>query len=102
VAGERDPEAASADDRDATRQIKGLPKEIGVMLVSVGVFGFVMPGVAGAPAIIAGGLVLWPNTFGGIESWFRRRYPGLHHRSMQQIGRYLDDLQRRYPEAGKT
>jgi uncharacterized membrane protein YbaN (DUF454 family) len=44
-----------------------LPKEVGVMLVSVGVLGFVLPAVAGTPAIVAGGLVLWPRTFGKLE-----------------------------------
>lgn len=39
------------------RRIEDLPKEVGVMLVSVGVLGFVLPAVAGTPAIVAGGLV---------------------------------------------
>jgi hypothetical protein len=67
------------------------------MLVSVGTLGVVMPGIMGAPAIIAGGLVLWPRTFGRVESWFERRYPKLHHEGMRQIGRYLSDLEKRYP-----
>jgi hypothetical protein len=67
------------------------------MLVTVGAVGWVLPGVAGAPALLAGGLVLWPRSFGRLESWFERRFPKLHQQSMQQIGRYLDDLERRYP-----
>jgi hypothetical protein len=85
-------------DEAAVHRIKGLPKEVGVMLVSVGVLGVVLPGVVGAPAIVAGGLVLWPRAFSGMERWLRRRHPGLHHRSMQQIERYLNDLERRFPE----
>ena len=91
-----DPIAAA--DAEAVRKIKDLPKEVGVMLISVGVLGMVLPGVMGTPAIIAGGLVLWPKAFGKVEDWFERRYPGLHHRSMKQIGRYLDDLERRFPD----
>ena len=71
------------------------------MLVSVGALGIVLPGLMGTPAIIAGGLVLWPGTFGGVEDWLRRRNPGLYHRGMKQLGRFLDDLERRYPELTK-
>jgi hypothetical protein len=87
----------AADDRSAVRRIKDLPRELGVMLVSVGALGVVLPGVMGAPALVAGGLVLWPETFGGLEEWLRRRNPGLYHRGMQQLGRFLDDMERRYP-----
>ena len=88
-------EAAEA----ATRRLEELPKELGVLLASVGVLGFVLPGVAGTPALIAGGLVLWPKTFGKVEGWFSRRFPAAHRKSMQQVGRFLDDLDRRYPRS---
>jgi hypothetical protein len=98
-----DPSSILSDvvDELEVRRIKDLPKEVGVMLVSVGVVGFVMPGMAGAPAIVAGGLVLWPSAFGKLEDWFQRRYPGMHQRGMQQISRYLDDLERRFPDLSK-
>ncbi|WP_165224136.1 hypothetical protein [Aquisphaera insulae] len=79
-------------------RIKDLPKEVGVMLVTVGALGLVLPGVVGAPAAIAGGLVLWPGTFGTVESWFERRFPTAHKKSLRQIHRYLNDLERRYPD----
>jgi hypothetical protein len=91
----------AVDDESSVRRIKHLPREVGIMLVSVGTLGLVLPGVMGAPALIAGGLVLWPGTFGGVEEWLRRRNPGLHHRGMKQLGRFLDDLERRYPELTK-
>lgn len=87
-------------DEAALRRIRQLPKEVGLMLMSVGVFGVVLPGVVGAPAVVAGGLVLWPRGFSGVESWLRRRYPGLHRQSMRQIERYLNDLERRFPDSG--
>jgi hypothetical protein len=74
-----------------------LPKELGVLLASVGVLGIVLPGIAGAPALIAGGLVLWPKTFGKVENWFQGRFPETHRKSMQQVGRFLNDLDQRYP-----
>jgi len=81
------------------RKIEDLPKEVGVMLMSVGVLGFVLPAVAGTPAIVAGGLVLWPRTFGKLERWVQRRYPRVYHEGMRQIGHYLDDLEMRFPDS---
>ena len=52
-------------------KIKDLPKEVGVMLITAGIVGFILPG-PGAPAIIAGGLVLWPEAFGKLESWLEQ------------------------------
>ena len=83
------------------RKIEDLPKEVGVMLMSVGVLGFVLPAVAGAPAIVAGGLVLWPRTFGKLERWVQRRYPMVYHEGMRQICRYLDDLELRFPDSSR-
>ena len=59
----------------SARKIEDLPKEVGVMLMSVGVLGVVLPGMAGTPAIIAGGLVLWPRTFGKLERWIQAPLP---------------------------
>jgi len=81
------------------RRIKDLPREVGVMLMTVGVLGLVLPGVVGTPAAIAGGLVLWPKAFGRVENWFERRFPKIHKQSLYQINRYLNDLESRYPDA---
>jgi cation transport ATPase len=88
---------ATADDAEL-RRIKDLPREVGVMLMSVGVLGFILPGVMGTPAIIAGGLALWPRTFSGVEEWLRRRSPSFYRRGMNQLGRFLDDLETRYAD----
>ena len=78
--------------------IKDLPKEVGVMLITAGIVGFILPG-PGTPAIIAGGLVLWPEAFGKLESWLERSHPKVHRKGMQQINRFLNDLQKRYPDS---
>jgi Putative transmembrane protein (PGPGW) len=78
------------------QRIKELPKEVGVMLITAGIVGVILPG-PGTPAIIAGGLALWPAAFGRLESWLERRHPEVHRQSMKQIGRFLDDLESRYP-----
>jgi hypothetical protein len=77
-------------------RFKELPKEVGVMLITAGIVGLILPG-PGTPAIIAGGLALWPNAFGKLDSWLGRRYPEIHRLGMRQIGRFLDDLEKRYP-----
>lgn len=87
-----DPGSADAD------KIKDLPKELGVMLITAGIVGFILPG-PGTPAIIAGGLVLWPKGFGKLESWLERAHPKLHRKGMQQINRFLSDLKKRYPDS---
>jgi hypothetical protein len=83
-------------DNSDLPSIKDLPKEVGVMLISAGILGVILPG-PGIPAIIAGGLALWPNSFGKLEAWLERRYPEVHRQSMKQIGRFLRDLDKRYP-----
>jgi hypothetical protein len=101
TAGGSSPTDPAAIEETTVRRIKHLPREVGVMLVSVGALGVVLPGMMGTPAIIAGGLVLWPGTFGRVEDWFRRRSPDLYRRGMKQLDRYLDDLERRYPGLAK-
>jgi hypothetical protein len=76
--------------------LHALPKEVGVILLSAGLLGFVLPG-PGTPALIAGGLILWPDRFGKVEGWFRRRFPDLHRTGIGHVGRFLSDLERRYP-----
>ncbi len=73
-----------------------LPKDLGVMLVSAGVIGVVLPG-PGVPALVAGGLVLWPGAFGKAERWFQKRFPDAHRQGMDHLHRFLSDLERRYP-----
>jgi len=84
-----------------TYRLEDLPKELGVLLTSVGIMGLILPGIAGAPALIAGGLVLWPKKFRKVENWFESHYPISHRTSMQQVGRFLGDLERRYPLSSK-
>ena len=86
-------------DQSDLERLKGLPKEVGVMLIAAGVVGLILPG-PGTPALIAGGLALWPGAFSKLELWLERRYPVVHEKSMRQIGRFLADLEKRYPYSG--
>ena len=91
------PAPTDSDTTESARKMQELPREVGVMLMSVGVLGMVLPGMMGVPAVVAGGLVLWPKGFSKVDGWFRRRCPGLHGQGTQQMDRYLDDLERRFP-----
>ena len=90
------PDVREADEVERMPELRELPREVGYMLLSAGVLGFILPG-PGTPAIIAGGLVLWPDRFGKAEGWFKRRFPSLHRDGMKHIHRYLKDIEGRYP-----
>jgi Putative transmembrane protein (PGPGW) len=87
-------------EQSELKRIKELPKEVGIMLITAGIVGLILPG-PGTPALIAGGLALWPKAFDKLESWLERRHPDAHRESMKQIGRFLNDLERRYPYASR-
>ncbi len=89
--------SSGPEEDEVLRQIRNLPPELAVLLLSVGTLGFLLPGIIGTPALIAGGLALWPKAFGRAETWFARRYPLVHRKSLHQMGRFLADLDRRYP-----
>jgi hypothetical protein len=82
---------------DDKSRLERLPPEIGALLMVVGVAGMVLPGPVGSPFFIAGGVALWPAAFGRVEKWFQRRFPFVHRKGLEQIGRYLDDLEKRFP-----
>ena len=93
------PQPAENPERVFDERLARLPREIGVLLMTIGVLGLVLPGLVGTPAFLAGGLMLWPRGFRSINGWIGRRCPGIHGRSMEQLMRYLDDMERRYPSA---
>ena len=92
--------ALRADDPPAGA-IEDLPKEFGFLLLTLGVLGLLLPGPIGTPALLAGGVVLWPGTFGRISRWMERRYPRFTHTGNRQILRFVSDLERRYPRTDR-
>lgn len=99
---DREPiDSADSIDTDGTidgDRLRELPKEIGVMLVSVGALGVVLPGIVGVPAVVAGGLILWPKAFGKVDGWLEKRFPKTRRDGMKQIGRFIEDFEKRFPE----
>jgi hypothetical protein len=91
------PATASAPASEPPTGLAVTPsKDLGLMLVSAGLIGVVLPG-PGAPALVAGGLMLWPGAFGKVERWIHRRFPEAHRKGIGHINRFLSDLERRYP-----
>jgi hypothetical protein len=93
-------EGAAPVDRDTDDmrdRIRRLPPEVGVVLITVGVAGVVLPGPVGMPLLLAGGLALAPSVFGRFERWVEKRFPTLHWHGMKNVNRFIDDFERRYP-----
>jgi len=87
---------AAEDDRAITR-ITELPRDVGWMMISVGVLGVILPGLPGIPFLVAGAAVLSPGGPQLLTRWAKRRPTGVVHTGLKQINRWLDDLERRYP-----
>jgi len=86
-----------AEDQLVVLQIDQLPRDIGWLLVYVGVLGVILPGIIGFPFVIIGGAVLLPGGPKLLMRWVGRNPPRFVHASMKQISRFLDDIERRYP-----
>ena len=59
-------EAAAEDTR---RRIRRLPPEVGVVLLTVGIAGVILPGPVGTPVLLAGGLVLMPLRYAVYQAF---------------------------------
>ena len=94
-------ETGDGPDQAPAQPVQPPPKELGVMLVTAGVIGVVLPG-PGAPALLAGGLILWPEGFGRVEGWLRQRFPQSHRQGRRHLERFLSDLERRYPGSTRS
>jgi hypothetical protein len=95
------PADATADDARKDQQtierILNLPRDVGWMMMSVGVVGVILPGLPGTPFLLAAVAVLAPGGPQLLTRWAGRKPKGFVHAGLKQIGRWLDDLDRRYP-----
>jgi hypothetical protein len=90
---------SNSPEQLAHARLPALPPEIGVLLTMVGTAGVVLPGVVGAPFLLAGGIALWPSAFRKVETWLMKAAPGIYETGVQQIEQFLADLERRYPNS---
>jgi hypothetical protein len=91
------PPVEPRNDAEEIQRIRAMPKEVGVLLIVAGIGGLLLPGPVGTPFLVVGGIILWPRVFERVEIYLQRRFPRMHHQSVRQIKRFLDDLERRYP-----
>jgi hypothetical protein len=94
---ERPTHDASPADEESMRRFTQLPKEAGWLLIAAGVVGVVVPGIPGTPFLLAGAVVAVPGGSKLLSRWVGRNPPKIVHSAMRQIGRFIDDLERRYP-----
>jgi hypothetical protein len=87
----------TVEDDQAILRITNLPRDVGWMMISVGVLGVILPGLPGVPFLVAGAAVLSPGGPQLLTRWAKRRPKGVVHTGLKQISRWLDDLERRYP-----
>jgi hypothetical protein len=84
-------------DQNFVLRIEHLPREAGWTLITAGVVGLIVPGIFGAPFLLAGAVVLTPGGPRLLSRWAGRNPPKFVHAAMRQISRFLDDVERRYP-----
>jgi hypothetical protein len=78
-------------------RVERLTPEAGWMLVTAGVVGVVVPGIAGTPFLLAGIFILLPGGPQLLSRWTRGNLPRVIRFAVRLIARLLDDLERRYP-----
>jgi hypothetical protein len=87
----------SAEHRQQLRRVRAMPKEVAVLLIVSGIGGILLPGPVGTPFLILGGLMLWPKAFHKLGFCLEHWFPRMHRHGVNQINRFLDDLEKRYP-----
>jgi hypothetical protein len=92
----------AAEDDQVIQRITNVPRDVGWMMIYVGVLGVILPGLPGAPFLVAGTAVLTPGGPQLLTRWAKRKPKGIVHTGLKQIGRWLDDLERRYPRLPST
>ncbi len=90
------------EDEQALLRILDVPRDVGWLMVSVGVVGVILPGLPGTPFLLAGVAVLAPGGPRLLTRWVGRKPKGMVHAGLTLIGRWLDDLERRYPRSPPT
>lgn len=91
-----------ASEGKAVLRLDNLTTEVGWLLVTAGVIGVIVPGIPGTPFLVAGALVITPGGTKLLSRWAGKNPPRFVNSGMKQIGRFLDDLERRYPAASKN
>jgi len=84
---------------ELARQLDGLPNDLGVTLVVLGLFGAVIPGPIppGASFIVMGTIILRPSLLSRSGAPLSRRFPTVFRVLVGMVRQFRLDLARRYP-----
>ncbi len=75
------------------------PREMGVLLIALGISELIPPEPIGMVFVVLGGLVFWPRGFRAVDRWLGRRLPKVHRGYRVFFDRFVVDMERRYPRA---
>jgi len=86
---------------ELAKKLHGLPKDLGVALMGLGVVGVVIPGPVppGALFILMGAAFLWPGSLARFGGWLARWLPGILRALIDFVDHLRSDLKRRYPDS---
>ncbi len=84
-------------NEESSELLGALPSELSWLLIAAGIGGVLLPGPVGTPFLLLGGVSLSPRFFANLENRLRKWFPRCHRRGVQQIRRYLADMEQRYP-----
>jgi hypothetical protein len=87
----------AAVDEQTLLRIANVPPDVAWMMVTVGILGVILPGLVGTPFLVTGIAVLAPGGPQLLTRWVRRNPNWVVLTGLKQMGRWLDDLERRYP-----
>jgi hypothetical protein len=98
-----DQPASGAPEQDPppAHLIENLTTDVGWLLVTAGVIGVIMPGIPGAPFLLIGGFVVTPGGTRLLSRWVGKNPPKFVNGALKQIGRFVEDIDRRYPPLPK-
>lgn len=75
------------------------PREMGVLLIALGISELIPPEPIGIVFVVLGGLVFWPRGFRAVDGWLGRKLPKAHRGYRKFFDRFVADMERRYPRA---
>ena len=73
------------------------PREMGVLLVALGISELIPPEPIGMVLVVLGGLVFWLRGCRAVDGWLRRNLPKTHSGYTKFLDRFAADMERRYP-----
>lgn len=73
------------------------PREMGVLLIALGISELIPPEPIGMVFVVLGGLVFWPRGFRAVDRWLGRKLPKAHRGYRKFFDRFVTDIERRYP-----